>query len=88
MIIYYSPPFQRNYKRLERRIKRAAMEKRIELFRRDPFHPKLHTHALGGSLKNMWSFSVDFHNRILFEFLDKRHEEVLFLDIGDHSLYQ
>ena len=88
MKIYYGPHFLRSYKAIERRIKKVAVEKRIKLFRRNPFDPRLHTHSLHGKLKHIWSFSIDTHNRILFEFLDARREQVLFLDIGNHSLYQ
>ncbi|MEK7069140.1 MAG: hypothetical protein AAB947_02025 [Patescibacteria group bacterium] len=63
-------------------------DRRILLFRRDPFDPRLDTHPLHGKLKKQWSFSINQRDRILFEFLDKKKEEVAFLDIGDHSIYR
>ncbi len=61
---------------------------RIMMFERDSFDSRLDTHRLHGKLKNQWSFSVDVRNRILFEFLDKKKGDVVFLDIGDHSIYR
>lgn len=87
MTIYAYPRYRRSYKSLDPQLQRLA-EQRISLFRRDPFNPRLDTHRLHGKLKNQWSFSVDARNRILFEFLDKRKEDVVFLDIGDHSIYR
>jgi addiction module RelE/StbE family toxin len=87
MTIYYSPRFTRSYKRLDRQIQKAA-EARVALFRSDPSDQRLKTHGLHGKLKGFYSFSIDTRYRILFEFLTADHEKVLFLDIGNHSLYQ
>lgn len=65
---------------------RKLADGRIALFRRDPFDPRLETHRLRGKLKKLWSFSVDQRYRILFEFLDKSKTEVVFLDVGTHSI--
>jgi mRNA-degrading endonuclease YafQ of YafQ-DinJ toxin-antitoxin module len=86
MIIYYHPRFQRSFKRLDPQIQ-ARAEERVALFRSDPFDSRLGAHRLHGKLKNQWSFSVDQRYRILFEFLDKKKEKVVFLDIGTHALY-
>ena len=69
------------------RLQRLADE-RISMFKRDAFDPSLDTHPLKGRLKKQWSFSIDRKNRILFEFLDKKKEEVVFLDVGDYSIYR
>jgi mRNA-degrading endonuclease YafQ of YafQ-DinJ toxin-antitoxin module len=87
MTIYVYSRYRRSYKRLDPQLRRLADEC-IELFRHDPFDPRLDTHSLHGKLKNQWSFSVDQRSRILFEFLDKKRQEVVFLDIGDHSIYR
>lgn len=34
------------------------------------------------------SFSVNSRDRILFEFVGKNHNEVIFLDVGDHDIYR
>lgn len=75
------------FHRLDPQLQMRARE-RIMMFERDSFDSRLDTHRLHGKLKNQWSFSVDVRNRILFEFLDKKKGDVVFLDIGDHSIYR
>lgn len=87
MTIYLYPRYRRSYRDLEPRLQTLA-DQRIFLFRQNPFDPRLDTHPLHGKLKKQWSFSVDNRNRILFEFLDKKKQAVVFLDIGDHSIYR
>lgn len=87
MTIYYSGRFQRNYRHFDPQIQRAA-EKRVAMFRRNPLDPRLKTHPLHGILKNHWSFSIDAPHRILFEFANDQRTEVIFLDIGNHLIYQ
>ncbi len=87
MAIYAYARYRHSYKNLGPQLQKLA-DQRISLFRRDFFDPRLDTHRLHGKLKNQWSFSVDGRNRILFEFLDKKKEDVVFLDIGDHSIYK
>lgn len=87
MIIYYHPRFRRSYRQLDPQIK-AEVEKRVVLFRAGPFDARLDTHRLHGRLKRQWSFSVNKRYRILFEFMGKKKEEVVFLDIGPHEIYR
>jgi mRNA-degrading endonuclease YafQ of YafQ-DinJ toxin-antitoxin module len=44
---------------------------------------KLKTHKLSGKLKELWSFSVDYDERILFYFIED--EKAVFVDIGSHD---
>ena len=87
MTIYAYARYRRSFTRLDPQLQRLAKQ-RISLFRQEPFDLRLDTHRLHGKLTNQWSFSVDARYRILFEFLDKKKSEVVFLDIGNHSLYQ
>lgn len=87
MTIYTHARYRHSYKNLDLRLQKLA-DQRIDLFRDNLFDSRLDTHRLHGKLKNQWSFSVDGRNRILFEFLDKRKEDLVFLDIGDHSIYK
>ena len=87
MTIYVYARYRRSFSRLDPQLQRLAKH-RISLFRQKPFDPRLDTHPLHGKLKKQWSFSVDTRTRVLFEFLDKKKSEVVFLDIGDHSLYR
>ena len=87
MTIYIYPRYRRSFNNLNSQLQRLADE-RVEIFRRNPFDSRLETHRLHGTLKKQWSFSVDQRYRILFEFLGKKKDEVVFLDIGDHSIYR
>lgn len=79
------PLFERHYRRLSKKIKEAAKEKE-KMFRADAFHPSLETHKLHGKEKSTWAFSINRKYRIKFIFL--KNNAVLFLDIGDHSIYE
>lgn len=84
MEIYYTPKFAKAYKKLPRTMKDLA-EKKEKVFRNNPFEPSLKTHQLTGKLKGLWSFSVDYHCRIIFEFVS--NDEVWFHAVGTHSIY-
>lgn len=84
MTIFYHPRFHRSLAALPDNLQRKA-ERRVLIFRKDPYDPRLDTHKLHGKLQNFWSFSVDDKHRILFEF---DGADVIFLDIGDHDLYK
>lgn len=85
MSIYYSPQFEREYKKLPAKIQDLA-EAKEALFIKDPFDPRIKTHKLAGNLKGFWSFSVSYSHRIIFEFLD--NGDVRFHDIGPHDIYR
>ena len=87
MIIYYHPRFQRSFRKLNPKTK-AQAELRVKIFKNNPFQPILGTHHLHGKLKKQMSFSVNSRDRILFEFVGKNHNEVIFLDVGDHDIYR
>lgn len=84
MKITYSPKFLRRFKKLDQELQIEAKEK-IKLFAQDPSHQFLKTHKLSGRL-NQYSFSVNYKYRIVFTYISK--EEVYFLTIGNHSVYQ
>ena len=71
MQIIYSPQFKREYQQLPDFIKRKA-ERKEKIFRNNPFDIRLKTHKLGGRLSDLWSFSIDYRYRIIFEFIDER----------------
>lgn len=85
MQIFYSPEFERRYKRLSLEIQEKAEEKE-KIFREDPFDPRLKTHKLHGRLNDFWAFSIDSRYRIIFKFLEK--DIVRFFAVGGHSVYQ
>ncbi|KKQ29704.1 MAG: hypothetical protein A3H17_00825 [Candidatus Levybacteria bacterium RIFCSPLOWO2_12_FULL_37_14] len=84
MKIYYSSKFAKEYKRLPGKVKTAA-EKREKIFRVNPFDPGLKTHRLSGKLKDYHSFSIDYHYRIIFEFVGK--DTAWLHSVGTHEIY-
>lgn len=76
--------FDRCYKKLPQKIKEKAKE-REQIFREDVFDPRLRTHKLHGKNKDSWVFWIDHAYRIKFIFLAE--EEILFLDVGTHDIY-
>lgn len=85
MKIYYSSKFAREYKHLPLKIKKRA-EVAEQLFRGNPFHPKLKTHKLIGRLQDFWAFSIDVRYRIIFEF--HKEDIIWFHSVGGHSIYK
>ncbi|MAG12481.1 hypothetical protein CL630_01580 [bacterium] len=84
MKIIYVPIFIHQFKRLEPTL-REEVEEKIELFKDTENHKQLKVHRLKGKLKGRYSFSVNYKIRIVFTYVSK--EEVAFLAIGDHSVY-
>lgn len=84
--IQYSSDFVRKYKKLEKGLKEEIKE-RIEDFRDPKNHLKLKVHKLKGSMKGLFAFSVNYSDRIVFEF-SKNKRIAYLLDVGDHSIYE
>lgn len=85
MEVSFSSTFKRAFKK---RIKsnadlEARFWQKLEQFTLDPFAPSLRTHKLSGKLKEFWSFSVDYDERVLFYFTED--EKAVFVDIGSHD---
>lgn len=83
--ISFSSSFQRAFKR---RVKgnaelEAKFWKKVEQFIQDPFDRSLKTHKLTGKLKELWSFSVEYDQRVVFYFTDEG--KAVFVDIGNHD---
>jgi len=80
--VFVTEEFQKRYSDLPKTIQRKA-EKQEEIFRRNPFHPSLHTEKLEPKGKQVWSFRVDKRYRIFFRFIGR--DKVYFLTIGPHD---
>lgn len=85
MEVSFSSGFKRAFKK---RIKgnedwETRFWQKLEQFIVDPFDPSLKTHKLSGKLKDLWSFSVDYDDRVLFYFTED--ERAVFVDIGSHD---
>lgn len=83
--IRYAVKFVRNFKKLPIFIQKQASEKEA-IFKKNAFDNKLKTHKLTGKLGNFYSFSVNYSYRIIFVF--EKENEVIFVDVGNHSIYK
>ena len=86
----WTPQSLRAFKRIIRKRPdfRPLIEKTVRQLAEDPFHPSLHTHKLKGDLSNIWSCSIDYSYRILFEFIENpedQEEAILLLNLGSHD---
>ena len=66
----------------------ARAEHAIQRLCEDPFQPSLHAHKLKGDLSGVWACTVDYDNRILFEFVrdaQSGEEEIHLLTMGTHA---
>lgn len=88
--LVWSAAFTRALKRAARRQPglKEAVQRTLEQLVQEPFHPTLHTHKLKGELQGTWACTVDYDNRILFEFAQNPatgDEEILLLTLGTHD---
>ena len=83
--IIWGPRFKRTFKKKVKQHPelKQQLAAALRIFVKDPFHPILKTHKLGGPLKGNFAFSLGYDLRIVFKFLDK---EAVFLEtIGTHE---
>jgi addiction module RelE/StbE family toxin len=83
--VSYKPTFLRQLKKLDVATRGKALTA-IGLFKNLKNHKKLRVHKLHGDLSHVYSFSINFNTRIIFEYVSKK--EVTLLLIGDHTIYQ
>lgn len=83
--IFYTPHFERAYRRLPLLIKQLAKEREL-IFRANALDRRLHTHKLKGRLSKFSSFSITQSYRIVFTF--EKNDTVIFHDTGDHRVYR
>lgn len=86
--IVFDASFEKSFKNYKKKLsdkKSDKLRERLIIFKNDPFDSRLKTHKLKGNLKNYWSFSINYSDRILFRFVDDK--TVFFIDVGGHSIY-
>jgi addiction module RelE/StbE family toxin len=88
--IGWTPKSLRAFKRLVKRNPdlRSAIEQTLNQLSENPFHPSLQTHKLTGDLAGVWSASIDYKLRILFEFVndvESQEQSILLLNLGSHD---
>ncbi|MEA5536221.1 type II toxin-antitoxin system mRNA interferase toxin, RelE/StbE family [Crocosphaera sp. XPORK-15E] len=83
--ISFSDSFKRAFKKRIQGNENLEKKFRVKLeqFRDNPFDITLKTHKLSGKLKDLWSFSLEYDQRVLFYFTDDG--KVVFVDIGNHD---
>ena len=83
--IAFSSSFKRAFKKKVAGNKNLETQfwERVELFKSNPFDPKLKTHRLSGKLKDLWSFSIEYDLRVVFYFAGD--QRAVFVDIGSHK---
>ena len=84
--IGYYPGAIREYKKLHPDLQNRIKEV-IELLKNSENHLQLKVHKLQGKLKNHFSCSVDYSNRIVFYFA-KIDNEIRIIAIGSHDIYK
>lgn len=83
--LIYAPRFIRQFKKLPAGLQNEVL-KRIDLFKDQKNHNILEVHKLKGRLRKFYGFSIDYSNRVVFEYLSE-HEAAL-LAVGDHTVYR
>jgi len=83
--IIWGPRFKRAYKKKQKQYPeiKQQLSAALNLFVKNPYHPLLKTHKLGGPLKGSFAFSLGYDLRVVFKFLDK--DEVFLETIGTHE---
>ena len=84
VIVGYTPHFSRALNGLPNQIQ-DLLTKKDSVFRENPFDGRLKTHQLRGKLKGYWSYSVNYHYRVLFKFVSDSN--VIYIDVGTHEIY-
>lgn len=74
--IVYAPRFLKSAKRKPNNIQRT-LANHLSLLQKNPFHPRLHTKRLSGSLAGFLSFRVSRDWRVVFQFLDAQTVKLL-----------
>ncbi|MDJ1177376.1 type II toxin-antitoxin system YafQ family toxin [Roseofilum sp. BLCC_M91] len=85
MEVSFSSAFKRAFKKRIKgnEDKESKFWQKLEMFTLDPYDPRLKTHKLSGKLKDLWSFTVDYDERVLFYFTEDG--QATFVDIGSHD---
>lgn len=86
LTVGYTASFVRRFKKLDAVLQRE-IKLRIEEFRDLSNHQKLKVHKIGGRLRGKHSFSINFSDRIVFEW-SKDKKTLYLLDVGDHGVYE
>jgi mRNA-degrading endonuclease YafQ of YafQ-DinJ toxin-antitoxin module len=82
----YASDFIRKYDKLESDFQ-SEIDEKLEDLRDIDKHRKLKVHKLKGLLRGYYAFSVNYKDRIIFEW-NKKKGIIYLIDVGDHSIYK
>ena len=83
--IVYKPTFVRQYKKLPLELQ-EEIKFTIQDLALNPKNPRLKTHKLKGKLEGVWSCSVNYAYRMLFEY--EKPNTIVLLAVGNHDVYK
>lgn len=86
MRIKFAKKFVKDYERAGLKIKKSVKE-RVDLFNKDPFHPKLRNHPLSGKYSGYRSINITGDWRAVFSEQGSSGNDlvVIFEMLGTHS---
>ncbi len=90
MEVVWSSGFKRSFRKITKKNPQLKNQivKVLRLLADDPFTPSLKSHKLTGNLAGLWSCTVAFNCRIIFNFSDDNNlleMVILLVDIGSHD---
>lgn len=83
-LVWYKS-FTRDFKKIIKKNPdlKEKLQKALELFVNDPYHPLLGTHKLSGKLRGHHAFGLGYDCRVVIKFIDK--EKVALISVGKHE---
>ncbi len=90
MEVVWSSGFNRSFRKIAKKNPQLKdqIAKVLRLLADDPFTPSLKSHKLGGELAGLWSCSVTYDCRIIFNFSEDEElleMVILLVDVGSHD---
>ncbi|WP_373526096.1 type II toxin-antitoxin system YafQ family toxin [Nostoc sp.] len=90
MEVVWSSGFKRSFRKITKKNPQSKNQivEVLRLLADDPFTPSLKSHKLTGNLAGLWSCSVAYDCRIIFNFSDDNNlleMVILLIDIGSHD---
>ena len=82
MIVNSTTQFERALRKLDKPLRNQVLQK-VEIFKSNWQDPRLKTHKLSGSIKDIWAFRVNYSVRVIFIF--EKDTVILLLDVGSHE---
>ena len=84
MQFFYTAKFLKSLNKLPKNISEDVYQA-VDNFKKKENYQKLKLHKLHGSFKKYYAFSVNYRHRIILKIED---QNIYFMDVGDHSLYE